>query len=177
MWERRIKFLQELIDSPLDVLGSTWPCLLFMLIITGVPVWLAKKKFSERENLKWKVYVLMLPAICLAFFCLLFCGEKAYYEFTLDGVFTWLGLTFFVWFVLLPFFMIEPAFFRRDTNIWDNTNYHSEVEENIDDLFDMAMKVGREKREGKDTSKQEAEYNRKVESLDKNGYIDEHQDF
>jgi hypothetical protein len=73
--------------------------------------------------------------------------------------------------------MIDPAFFRRDTNIWDNTNYHSEVEENIDDLFDMAMKVGREKREGKDTSKQEAEYNRKVESLDKNGYIDEHQDF
>ena len=100
MWERRIKFLQELIDSPVEVLGSTWPCLLFMLIITGVPVWLA----------------------------------------------------FFVWFILLPFFMIDPAFFRRDT-------------------------VGREKREGKDTSKQEAEYNRKVESLDKNGYIDEHQDF
>ena len=68
-------------------------------IFAGVPVWLSKKKFSERENLKWKVYVLMLPAICLAFFCLLFCGEKAYHEFTLDVVFTWLGLTFFAWFI------------------------------------------------------------------------------
>ena len=41
----------------------------------------------------------------------------------------------------------------------------------------MAMKIGKEKREGKNTSKQEAEYNRKVESLEKNGYVDEHQGF
>ena len=62
--------------------------------------------------------------------------------------------------------MVDPAFFHRDTNIWDNTNYHSEIEENIDDLFDMAMKVGREKREGKDTSKQEAEYEQKLKDLE-----------
>ena len=35
-----------------------------------------------------------------------------------------------------------------------------------DELFDMALKVSKEKREGKDTSKQEAEYEQKLKDLE-----------
>lgn len=174
MRQSRLEFLQELLDSPVDVLERTWPGLLLVLIITGVPTWLATKKFSERENLKWKVYLLLLPAICIVFFCVFFLGYKAYHDFSFEAVFGWLGLTILVWAVLFPLFAFN-CFSPRSS--FDSRNYSNEIENNIDDLFDMAMKIGKEKREGKNTSKQEAEYNRKVESLEKNGYLDEHQGF
>ena len=40
-----------------------------------------------------------------------------------------------------------------------------------DDLFDIAMKVGKEKREGKDTSELQAEYEQKLKNFEENGRL------
>ena len=159
MWERRIKFLQELIDSPVEVLGSIWPCLLFMLIITGVPVWLAKKKFSERENLKWKIWFISLPLFCIVLFIFGFCGKKAD-NFTFENVLGWLGVSILGWLLVMT-----PVVFLSSKCVVSP----GEADDNAGELFEMALKIGKEKREGKKTSELQAEYEQKVKNFEENG--------
>ena len=161
MWERRIKFLQELIDSPVEVLGSIWPCLLFMLIITGVPVWLAKKKFSERENLKWKIWFISLPLFCIVLFIFGFCGKKAD-NFTFENVLGWLGVSILGWLLVMT-----PVVFLSSKCVVSP----GEADDNAGELFEMALKIGKEKREGKKTSELQAEYEQKVKNFEENGRL------
>lgn len=44
-----------------------------------------------------------------------------------------------------------------------------EIEDDVDDLFDSAMNICKEKREGKNTSTKEAEYKRQMKDFEENG--------
>jgi len=140
-----------------------WPFLWIILIYVFVPYLLKTKKFVERDNLKWIVWLGSFPVFGVILFIVFFIGEKAYCYINLPNIFSWLGITLLFWLMMLPIVFLGRSF-GKHAPPWEVSP--GEASDNAGELFDMAMKVGREKREGKDTSKQEAEYEQKLKNLE-----------
>ena len=138
---------------------------IFIMLVLGfaVHIWLSLKTYSEKENTQWKICLWMIPIVLgIVFVDYFFVGDAN--DFSLSNLFCWLGLSLLCWlFVCLIIVLGFSKHNRRNTQ--------RKIDENIDDVFDMAMRVGKENREGKDVSIQKVEYEQKVNDLEKNGYI------
>jgi dsRNA-specific ribonuclease len=59
--------------------------------------------------------------------------------------------------------------FGKHAPLWEVSP--GEASDNAGDLFDMALKIGKEKREGKNTSELQAEYEQKVKNFEETGSL------
>lgn len=143
-------------------------CLLIFLIYVLVPYLLKSKKFVERDNLKWIVWLGSFPVFGVIFFFDFFVGEKAYCYINLPNIFGWLGITLMFWLIMIPIVFLGRSF-GKHVQPWEVSP--SEADDNAGDLFEMALKIGKEKREGKDTSELLAEYEQKVKNFEENGRL------
>ena len=141
-------------------------CLLIFLIYVLVPYLLKSKKFVERDNLKWIVWLGSFPVFAVIIFFDFFVGEKAYCYINLPNIFGWLGITLMFWLIMIPIVFLGRSF-GKHVPPWEVSP--SEASDNAGDLFDMAMKIGKEKREGKDTSELQVEYEQKVKNFEETG--------
>lgn len=163
----RMEFLRKLIESPTEVLVS-WPFLLYLLILFGMPFFLSRKKFIERDDLKWKVWLLLFPVFGILMFFELFTGAKCS-RLDLAGVLSWIGITLMMWLIAIPVVFLGRCAGRREN--WENSP--ASADDCADELFDMALKIGKDKRAGKNTSEAEADYNRKLGNFNENGFLDD----
>ena len=139
-----------------------------IMVVLGVVIniWLGLKTYSERENVQWKICLWMIPVVLVIVFAdYFFVGETN--DFSASNLFCWLGLSLLCWLILSFVIVFWCSQYRR-------TNTQKEIDENIDDVFDMAMRVGKENREGKNTSMELAEYEQKVNDLEENDYMKHH---
>jgi hypothetical protein len=143
-------------------------CLLIFLIYVLVPYLLKSKKFVERDNLKWIVWLGSFPVFGVIIFFDFFVGEKAYCYINLPNIFGWLGITLMFWLLELPIVFLGRSF-GKHVPPWEVSP--SEASDNAGDLFEMALKIGKEKREGKDTSELQVEYEQKVKNFEENGRL------
>ena len=143
-------------------------CLLIFLIYVLVPYLLKSKKFVERDNLKWIVWLGSFPVFGVIIFFDFFVGEKAYCYINLPNIFGWLGITLMFWLMMIPIVFLGRSF-GKHVPPWEVSP--SEASDNASDLFEMALKIGKEKREGKDTSELQAEYEQKVKNFEENGRL------
>ena len=139
-----------------------WPVFLIILIFIAIPIGLESIEYIERENLKWKIWLISLPIFCALWFIEFFCGDNSS-NFDLSNILGWLGLTLGTWLALISVVFLGRSFRSK----WEISP--GEADDNAGDLFDMAMKIGKEKREGKDTTKSQAEYEQKVKNFEENG--------
>ena len=137
---------------------------LYVLWLFFIPIWLSRKKYVEREKPKWIIFLLSLPISCLILFMCLFAGDKTYCSFTIENIFNWLGCSVLMWLVTVP--VIFLGVIRRHQR-WEK--HLSEIQDDVDNLFDSAMNICKEKREGKNTSTKEAEYKRQMKDFEENG--------
>ena len=142
--------------------------LLIFLIYVLVPYLLKSKKFVERDNLKWIVWLGSFPVFGVIIFFDFFVGEKAYCYINLPNIFGWLGITLMFWLMMIPIVFLGRSF-GKHVPPWEVSP--SEASDNAGDLFEMALKIGKEKREGKDTSELQAEYEQKVKNFEENGRL------
>ena len=142
-----------------------WPVILIILIFVAIPSLLKSKEYIERENLKWKVWLISLPAFCALWFIEFFCGDD-FSNFDLSSISAWLGLTLGVWLLMLPIVFLGRSF-GKHVPPWEKSP--DEVEDDLSNLFDSAMNICKEKREGKNTSTKEAEYKRQMKDFEENG--------
>lgn len=143
-------------------------CLLIFLIYVLVPYLLKSKKFVERDNLKWIVWLGSFPVFGAIIFFDFFVGEKAYCYINLPNIFGWLGITLMFWLIMIPIVFLGRSF-GKHVPPWEVSP--SEASDNAGDLFEMALKIGKEKREGKDTSELLAEYEQKVKNFEETGSL------
>ena len=143
-------------------------CLLIFLIYVLVPYLLKSKKFVERDNLKWIVWLGSFPVFGVIIFFDFFVGEKAYCYINLPNIFGWLGITLMFWLIMIPIVFLGRSF-GKHVPPWEVSP--SEASDNAGDLFEMALKIGKEKREGKDTSELQVEYEQKVKNFEENGRL------
>jgi len=143
-------------------------CLLIFLIYVLVPYLLKSKKFVERDNLKWIVWLGSFPVFGVIIFFDFFVGEKAYCYINLPNIFGWLGITLMFWLIMIPIVFLGRSF-GKHVPPWEVSP--SEASDNAGDLFEMALKIGKEKREGKDTSELLAEYEQKVKNFEETGSL------
>ena len=143
-------------------------CLLIFLIYVLVPYLLKSKKFVERDNLKWIVWLGSFPVFGVIIFFDFFVGEKAYCYINLPNIFGWLGITLMFWLIMIPIVFLGRSF-GKHVPPWEVSP--SEASDNAGDLFEMALKIGKEKREGKKTSELQAEYEQKVKNFEENGRL------
>lgn len=73
------------------------------------------------------------------------------------------------WLMLTPFIFLGRTAGRRGN--WENPP--ASADDCADELFDMALKIGKDKRDGKNTSEAEADYNRKLGNFNENGFLDD----
>lgn len=163
----RMEFLRKLIESPTEVLVS-WPFLLYLLILFGMPFFLSRKKFIERDDLKWKVWLLLFPVFGILMFFELFTGAKCS-RLDLAGVLSWIGITLMMWLIAIPVVFLGRCAGRREN--WENSPYS--VEDNADALFDSALQIAKDKRLGRNTSEREAEYERQLKNFKETGGLDD----
>jgi hypothetical protein len=142
--------------------------LLIFLIYVLVPYLLKSKKFVERDNLKWIVWLGSFPVFGVIIFFDFFVGEKAYCYINLPNIFAWLGITLMFWLMMIPIVFLGRSF-GKHVPPWEVSP--SEASDNAGDLFEMALKIGKEKREGKKTSELQAEYEQKVKNFEENGRL------
>ena len=142
--------------------------LLIFLIYVLVPYLLKSKKFVERDNLKWIVWLGSFPVFGVIIFFDFFVGEKAYCYINLPNIFGWLGITLMFWLMMIPIVFLGRSF-GKHVPPWEVSP--SEASDNAGDLFEMALKIGKEKREGKKTSELQAEYEQKVKNFEENGRL------
>ena len=142
--------------------------LLIFLIYVLVPYLLKSKKFVERDNLKWIVWLGSFPVFGVIIFFDFFVGEKAYCYINLPNIFGWLGITLMFWLIMIPIVFLGRSF-GKHVPPWEVSP--SEASDNAGDLFEMALKIGKEKREGKKTSELQAEYEQKVKNFEENGRL------
>ena len=143
-------------------------CLLIFLIYVLVPYLLKSKKFVERDNLKWIVWLGSFPVFGAIIFFDFFVGEKAYCYINLPNIFGWLGITLMFWLIMIPIVFLGRSF-GKHVPPWEVSP--SEASDNAGDLFEMALKIGKEKREGKDTSELQAKYEQKVKNFEETGSL------
>ena len=143
-------------------------CLLIFLIYVLVPYLLKSKKFVERDNLKWIVWLGSFPVFGVIIFFDFFVGEKAYCYINLPNIFGWLGITLMFWLIMIPIVFLGRSF-GKHVPPWEVSP--SEASDNAGDLFELALKIGKEKREGKDTSELLAEYEQKVKNFEETGSL------
>lgn len=141
-----------------------WPIILILFIFFAIPSVLKLKKYIERENLKWKIWLSSLPVFCTLWFIEFFCGDDSS-NFDLSNIFAWLGLTLSVWLTLIAVVFWGSS--GKYAPLWEK--HPDEVEDDLSNLFDSAMGICKAKREGKNTSKQEAEYKRQLNDFEENG--------
>lgn len=139
-----------------------------IMVVLGVVIniWLGLKTYSERENVQWKICLWMIPVVLVIVFADYFFVGKTN-DFSASNLFCWLGLSLVCW--LIVTFIVFYGFSK-----YCRKNNQREIDENIDDVFDMAMRVGKENREGKNTSMELAEYEQKVNDLEENDYMKHH---
>ena len=142
-----------------------WPVILIILIFVAIPSLLKSKEYIERENLKWKIWLISLPVFCALWFIEFFCGDDSSI-FELSSISAWLGLTLGVWLLMLPIVFLGRSF-GKHVLPWEKSP--DEVEDDLSNLFDSAMNICKEKREGKNTSIKEAEYKRQLKDFKENG--------
>ena len=142
--------------------------LLIFLIYVLVPYLLKSKKFVERDNLKWIVWLGSFPVFAVIIFFDFFVGEKAYCYINLPNIFGWLGITLMFWLMMIPIVFLGRSF-GKHVPPWEVSP--REASDNAGDLFEMALKIGKEKREGKKTSELQAEYEQKVKNFEENGRL------
>ena len=147
---------------------TMWPLLGIFLIYVFVPYLLKTKKFVDRGNLKWIVWLGSFPVFGVILFFVFFIGEKAYSYINLSNIFSWLGITLFFWLLELPIVFLGRSF-GKHAPPWEVSP--GEASDNAGDLFDMALKIGKEKREGKNTSELQAEYEQKVKNFEETGSL------
>ncbi|MBR4785467.1 MAG: hypothetical protein IK012_09495 [Fibrobacter sp.] len=138
------------------------------MIYVLVPYLLKSKKFVERDNLKWIVWLGSFPVFGVIIFFDFFVGEKAYCYINLPNIFGWLGITLMFWLIMIPIVFLGRSF-GKHVPPWEVSP--SEASDNAGDLFEMALKIGKEKREGKDTSELLAEYEQKVKNFEETGSL------
>ena len=136
---------------------------LYILWLVIIPFLLSRKKYIERERPKRIILLLSAPICCLIVFVCFFTGEKACY-FTLANIFGWLGCSLLMWLITVPVIFCGVAW---RSSRWEKT--FGEVEDDMDNLFDSALKIAQDKRNGVDTSRQEAEYRDKFKDFEDNG--------
>ena len=139
-----------------------WPIIFIILIFVAIPFVLKSEKYIERENLKWKIWLISLPVFAALFFIEFFCLD-GFSNFDSSNILGWLGLSLGVWLTLISVVFLGRSFRSK----WEVSP--SEADDNADDIFDMAMKIGKEKREGKDTSELQVEYEQKVKNFEETG--------
>ena len=147
---------------------TMWPLLGIFLIYVFVPYLLKTKKFVDRGNLKWIVWLGSFPVFGVILFFVFFIGEKAYSYINLSNIFSWLGITLIFWLLELPIVFLGRSF-GKHAPPWEVSP--GEASDNAGDLFDMALKIGKEKREGKNTSELQAEYEQKVKNFEETGNL------
>ena len=147
---------------------TMWPLLGIFLIYVFVPYLLKTKKFVDRGNLKWIVWLGSFPVFGVILFFVFFIGEKAYSHINLSNIFSWLGITLIFWLLELPIVFLGRSF-GKHAPPWEVSP--GEASDNAGDLFDMALKIGKEKREGKNTSELQAEYEQKVKNFEETGSL------
>ena len=147
---------------------TMWPLLGIFLIYVFVPYLLKTKKFVDRGNLKWIVWLGSFPVFGVILFFVFFIGEKAYSYINLPNIFNWLGITLLVWLIELPIVFLGRSF-GKQAPPWEVSP--GEASDNAGDLFDMALKIGKEKRDGKNTSELQAEYEQKVKNFEETGSL------
>ena len=147
---------------------TMWPLLGIFLIYVFVPYLLKTKKFVDRGNLKWIVWLVSFPVFGVILFFVFFIGEKAYSYINLSNIFSWLGITLIFWLLELPIVFLGRSF-GKHAPPWEVSP--GEASDNAGDLFDMALKIGKEKREGKNTSELQAEYEQKVKNFEETGSL------
>jgi hypothetical protein len=145
-----------------------WPLLGIFLIYVFVPYLLKTKKFVDRGNLKWIVWLGSFPVFGVILFFEFFIGEKAYCYINLPNIFNWLGITLIFWLLELPIVFLGRSF-GKHAPPWEVSP--GEASDNAGDLFDMALKIGKENREGKNTSELQAEYEQKVKNFEETGSL------
>jgi hypothetical protein len=141
-----------------------WPVFLIILIFFAIPLGLESIEYIERENLKWKIWLISLPIFCALWFIEFFCGNNSS-NFDLSNILGWLGLTLGTWLLLILVVFFGSA--GKYAPPWEK--HPSEVDDDLNNLFDSAMAICKEKREGKNTSKKEAEYKRQLNDFEENG--------
>ena len=142
-----------------------WPVILIILIFIAIPSLLKSKEYIEREKLKWKIWLISLPVFCALWFIEFFCRDDSN-NFDLSNISAWLGLTLGVWLLMLPIVFLGRSFGKHALP-WEKSP--DEVEDDLSNLFDSAMNICKEKREGKNTSIKEAEYKRQLKDFKENG--------
>lgn len=147
---------------------TMWSLFWIYLIYILLPFLLKTKKFVERENLKWIVWLGSFPVFGVILFFEFFIGEKAYCYINLPNIFNWLGITLLVWLIELPIVFLGRSF-GKQAPPWEVSP--GDASDNAGDLFDMALKIGKEKREGKNTSELQAEYEQKVKNFEETGSL------
>ena len=145
--------------------SEKWSILLIVSIYILVPSILKLKKYVERDNLKLKVWLLTLPIIGALVFVLL-TGGKNLDSLSFVDFFYWIGLTLLMWLPLAAVIFWGISF-GRHTPPWEVSP--TESEDNASELFDMALKIAKDKREGKDTSKQETKYKAQLKNFEETG--------
>ncbi|MBO7059721.1 MAG: hypothetical protein J6W54_01300 [Fibrobacter sp.] len=137
---------------------------LYVLWLFFIPIWLSRKKYVEREKPKWIIFLLSLPISCLILFMCLFAGDKTYCSFTIENIFYWLGCSVLMWLVTVPVIFLGVKWRHQR---WEK--HLGEIQDDVDNLFDSAIKIAKDKRNGMDTSRQDAEYRDKFKDFEDNG--------
>ena len=112
--------------------------------------------------------VRLFPCFWSYTFFVFFIGEKAYSYINLSNIFSWLGITLIFWLLELPIVFLGRSF-GKHAPPWEVSP--GDASDNAGDLFDMALKIGKEKREGKNTSELQAEYEQKVKNFEETGSL------
>jgi hypothetical protein len=138
---------------------------LYVLWIIIIPFLLSRKKYIEREKPRLIIFLLSLPLCCLIIFLCFFVGHKGCcFSFTKEDIFNWFGCSLLAWLATVPVIFWGAAW--RSPR-WEK--HIGEIEDDVDNLFDSAIKIAQNKRNGKDTSRQEAEYRDKLRDFENNG--------
>ena len=145
--------------------SEKWPIVLIVLIYVLVPLLLNSKKYVERGNLKLKVWLLTFPIIGALVFILLAEGKNLD-SFSFVEFFYWIGMTLVMWLPMAAIVFWGRSF-GRCTPPWEVSP--GESDDNASELFDIALKIAKNKREGKDTSKQEKEYKAQLKNFEETG--------
>ena len=86
-----------------------WPIFFIILIFVAIPIVLKSEKYIERENLKWKIWLISLPVFAALFFIEFFCLDGVS-NFDSSNILGWLGLTLGVWLTLISVVFLGRSF-------------------------------------------------------------------
>ena len=136
---------------------------LYILWLVIIPLLLSRKKYIEREKPKLIFFLVSFPFCCLVFFMYFFIGEKACC-FTKANIFNWLGCSLLAWLATVPVIFLGVKWRHQR---WEK--HLGEIQDDVDNLFDSAIKIAKDKREGKNTSKQEKEYKAQLKNFEETG--------